>query len=154
MGMGHVPQDPIHPHGQGPQFQGRERRGTSVGRHFGSERSDLTAARRARARWGEQRASEWYLRNGYEVIARNWLMRGGELDVVARRGKLIVVCEVKSRANNNFGTPLEAMTTTKQHRVRRAGYAFVRELAEQGCSLRFDVATVLGTQLTVYEDAF
>jgi len=48
-------------------------------------------------------------------------MRGGELDVVARLGNIIAVCEVKARATNNFGSPLEAMTELKQQRVRRAG---------------------------------
>lgn len=153
MGMGHVPQDPFYPDGQSSQFQGRERGGASVGRHPRSKR-DLAAARHARAQWGEQLAATWYERNGYVVIARNWTMRGGELDVVARRGNLLVVCEVKTRATIQFGTPLEAMTPTKQQRVRRAGFVFLRELDERGLSVRFDIATVLGVELTMYEDAF
>ena len=84
----------------------------------------------------------------------NWTMRGGELDVVARRGNVIVVCEVKARASNAYGTPLEAMTQVKQERVRRAGFAFVRQLNEHGLRIRFDVATMLGTTLEIYEDAF
>ena len=84
----------------------------------------------------------------------NWTMRGGELDVVARRGNVIVVCEVKARASNAYGTPLEAMTQVKQERVRRAGFAFVRQLNERGLQIRFDVATMLGTTLEIYEDAF
>jgi len=83
----------------------------------------------------------------------NWTMRGGELDVVARRGSLIVVCEVKARASNAFGTPLESITPLKQQRVRRAGFAFVRTLNEPGLSVRFDVATMLGTTLEIYENA-
>ncbi len=84
----------------------------------------------------------------------NWTMRGGELDVVARRGNVVVVCEVKARASNAFGSPLEAMTPLKQQRVRRAGYAFVRTLNESGITLRFDIASVLGTTLEIFEDAF
>jgi putative endonuclease len=81
-------------------------------------------------------------------------MRGGELDVVARRGQLIVVCEVKARATAEYGSPLEAMTPLKQQRVRRAGFAFVRQLNERGIRVRFDVASVLGTTLEIYEDVF
>jgi putative endonuclease len=81
-------------------------------------------------------------------------MRGGELDVVARRGNLIAICEVKARATNTFGSPLEAMTELKQQRVRRAGFAFVRSLEESGLHVRFDVAAVLGTQLEMYENIF
>ena len=84
----------------------------------------------------------------------NWTMRGGELDVVARRENLVVVCEVKARATNAFGSPLEAMTPVKQQRVRRAGYAFVRTLNESGIAIRFDVASVLGTTIEIFEDAF
>jgi putative endonuclease len=91
---------------------------------------------------------------GFDIIARNWTMRGGELDVVARRAHLIVVCEVKARASNTFGSPLEAMTELKQQRVRRAGFAFVRTLDESGLHVRFDVAAVLGTQLEIYENIF
>ena len=84
----------------------------------------------------------------------NWTMRGGELDVVARKGNLVVVCEVKARANENFGSPLDALTPLKQQRVRRTGFAFVRTMNERGLSLRFDVASVVGTTLEVLEDAF
>ena len=81
-------------------------------------------------------------------------MRGGELDVVARLGNIIAVCEVKARATNTFGSPLEAMTQLKQQRVRRAGFAFLRTLDESGLHIRFDVASVLGTKLEMYEDIF
>jgi putative endonuclease len=81
-------------------------------------------------------------------------MRGGELDVVARRDNVIVVCEVKARANAEFGAPIEAMTPLKQQRVQRAGFAFVRTLNESGLRVRFDVATVLGTKLEILENAF
>ena len=98
--------------------------------------------------------ARWYERNGYRVIARNWTMRGGELDVVARRGSVIVVCEVKARASNAWGSPWEAMTPLKQQRVRRAGFAFVKTLEERGISVQFDVAAVTGTSLQMMHDAF
>lgn len=155
--MGHVPQDPVHSVGESSQFQGRERRRTSVGRHS-SSRSSVAAARLARARWAEDLVAAWYRAHGYDIIARNWTMRGGELDVVARRGSLIVVCEVKARATTQFGAPIEAMTEQKVMRVRRAGHAFLREYLTtnpgQRFQLRFDVAAVLGTQLEVFENFF
>jgi putative endonuclease len=98
--------------------------------------------------------ARWYARQGFAVIARNWTVRGGELDVVARRGNLIVVCEVKARSTDAWGSPWEAMTPLKQQRVRRTGHAFVRTLGERGLRVRFDVAAVTGTRLEVLEDAF
>lgn len=153
MGMGHVPQDPIHSIGEGAQLQRRQRGRTPVGRHHRT-RSPLAEQRLARARWAEERAAQWYIANGYTVIAQNWTMRGGELDVVARRGNLIVVCEVKARATAAYGSPMEAMTPLKVERVQRAGFAFVRSLNERGLRVRFDVAAVLGTQLEMHENAF
>lgn len=88
------------------------------------------------------------------MIARNWTVRGGELDVVARKGSLVVVCEVKARASDAFGTALEAMTPVKIARVRRAGFRFVAAMREPGLSVRFDVATMTGTRLEIIHDAF
>lgn len=157
MGMGHVPEDPIHSVGEGSQFQRRERRRTSVGR-YSSSRSHLAASRVARARWAEDLVAQWYISHGYVVIARNWTMRGGELDIVAQRDDVVVVCEVKARATNQFGAPLEAITPQKVFRVQRAGYAFFRQHQQvhphQRWTLRFDVATVLGVQLEVFENFF
>ncbi len=155
--MGHVPEDPIHPVGESSQFQRRERRRTSVGRHS-SPRSSVAAARLARARWAEDLVAQWYVSHGYFILARNWTMRGGELDVVAKRGNVVVVCEVKARATSQFGAPIEAITPQKVARVQRAGHAFLREYLQQHpgqhVQLRFDVATVLGTQLEVFENFF
>ena len=98
--------------------------------------------------------ARWYERNGYRVIARNWTMRGGEIDVVARRGRLIVICEVKARSSNAWGSPWEAMTPLKQQRVRRAGFAYLASLEERGLAVRFDVAAITGTTLEMMHDAF
>lgn len=98
--------------------------------------------------------ADWYVRNGWTVIARNWTMRGGELDVVAFRDGVVAVCEVKARATSAYGDPLEAMTDLKIMRVRRAGFEFVRRECPGRVRVRFDMASVLGTELTVHVDAF
>lgn len=73
-------------------------------------------------------------------------------------GDTLIVCEVKARASSAFGTPADAVTPTKQLRLRRATAAMLTEIrAEQKFkvkSLRFDVACVLGTQLEMLIDAF
>ena len=97
--------------------------------------------------------ARWYERNGFRVIARNWTMRGGEIDVVARRGNLVVVCEVKARRNANHGDPFEAITPRKIARLRRATAAFVAEHRSRSelrfHELRFDGAAVCGSKLEV-----
>lgn len=108
--------------------------------------------------WAENLASSWYEHHGYRVIARNWRCARGELDVVAIRGDELVVCEVKARASTAFGTPAEAVTTTKQLRLRRATATLLAELHAKNSikidRVRFDVASVLGTQLEIVVDAF
>ncbi len=108
--------------------------------------------------WAEDLAARWYERHGYRVIARNWRCPRGELDVVAICGDELVVCEVKARASVAFGTPAEAITPTKQMRLRRATAALLAELrANESMTIhrvRFDVASVLGTQLEIVKDAF
>jgi putative endonuclease len=115
--------------------------------------------RRARGRAGEELAVAWYEAHGYEVVARNWRCREGELDVVARRGRLHVFCEVKSRSSAAFGVPAEAVGAAKRARLRRlaalwfAGLPAGRPGARRGGPVRFDVACVLGEVLEVIEDA-
>jgi len=110
----------------------------------------------------------WYQAHGYEVVSRNWACRGGELDIVARRGELHVFCEVKARSSDRFGLPAEAVGPLKQARVRRLAatwFAAQREVVVgqigQGVArrrrrgpVRFDVASVLAGQVEVIEGAF
>lgn len=152
MGVGHVPQEPIRAASARAQFQGSQHRRTSTGR------SVTAAARIARGKWAEDLVARWYEHHGYRVIARNWRCPRGELDVVAMIGDELVVCEVKARTSIAFGTPAEAITTTKQLRLRRATAALLAELrVDQSIKIhhvRFDVASVLGTQLEIVMDAF
>jgi len=108
--------------------------------------------------------SRWYQQHGYVIVARNWRCKRGELDIVACKDGVLVVCEVKARASNAFGTPAEAVTLAKQLKVRRATADFRASmrvssdpfalLINTARSVRFDVACVLGTQLEMLEDIF
>jgi putative endonuclease len=63
-----------------------------------------------------------------------------ELDVVARRGRVLVFCEVKSKSGDGFGDPLDMVTAEKQRRVRRAAELWlVRHPECAGLRIRFDV---------------
>ena len=78
----------------------------------------------------------------------------GEIDVIARRGNVLVICEVKARANTDFGEPLEAITARKQFVLQRAAYEFVKQHSLRHMQLRFDVAAVTGVQVEMLPDAF
>ncbi len=105
----------------------------------------------------------WYEARGYEVLARNWSRRDGELDIVLRRGRLHVFCEVKARSSGAFGLPAESVGPLKQARVRRLAALWFAELsrggkqgqgAGAGGPVRFDVVSVLDGEVTVIEGAF
>ena len=106
-------------------------------------------------RAGEDLAAAWYEERGWRVLARNWRSgRNGELDLVALRGGVLAVCEVKARSSEAFGTPLEAVTPAKQARIRRLAAAYLAASGVRASRVRFDVAAVLDGRLEVVEDAF
>jgi putative endonuclease len=91
---------------------------------------------------GEDAVARWYASAGYDVLDRNWRRRDGELDLVVHRGDTLVFCEVKTRASTRFGTPLEAVTTAKQRRLRKLAALWLAEHDTRRRTLRFDVASV------------
>jgi putative endonuclease len=110
---------------------------------------------RARGEYGERRAAQWYHHHGYDIVAQNWRNgRSGEIDLVVRRGNVIVICEVKARRSDEFGSPAEAVTPAKQRRLYHLGMAFLAAHELRGVEIRFDVAAITGTELEVYENAF
>ncbi len=113
----------------------------------------LADARRRVGSAGEDLAAAWYVAHGFELLARNWRCELGEVDVVAARGTLVVVCEVKSRTSSTFGAPAEAVGPAKQRRLRRLAARYLAETGRRG-TVRFDVASVLAGELEVLEGAF
>jgi putative endonuclease len=99
--------------------------------------------------------AEWYGEHGYQVLVRNWRCRDGEVDLIVRRGRTYVFCEVKTRSSLAFGSPAEAVTRAKQARIRRLAARWLsEEPSARPARIRFDVAAVLGDQLDVLEGAF
>lgn len=103
---------------------------------------------------GEALTARWYEAEGYTVLARNWRCREGELDLVLGRGSMVVFCEVKTRRTAAFGLPAEAVTPTKQRRIRVLATRWLQESGVHPRKLRFDVAAVLGGELEIIEAAF
>lgn len=104
---------------------------------------------------GEDLALAWYLERGYRLLARNWTCPEGELDLILARGTTVVVCEVKTRSSDRFGSPAEAVGFDKQRRVRRLAARWLATEAPRGPrDLRFDVAAVTGRSVVVVRAAF
>jgi putative endonuclease len=104
---------------------------------------------------GEDAAAVWYQAHHYEVVARNWRCREGEIDLIVRQGRMFVFCEVKARTTDAFGVPAEAVTKTKQARIRRLAARWLAEAAPvRAREIRFDVVSILAGELEVLEGAF
>lgn len=100
-------------------------------------------------RLGEAIAVRHLEHAGLEVVARNWRCSSpgvrGEIDVVARDGGVLVVCEVKARRRAAVGEPLVAVTASKQRQLRRLAAALLASGAHATLGtrdLRFDVVAV------------
>lgn len=99
-----------------------------------------TAERRralARGRRAERLAAWWLRLQGYRILARGFRVPVGEIDLVARRGRVLAIVEVKRRANLTAAG--EAISPRQQRRLRHAAEAFVQRHPEvAGLQLRFD----------------
>jgi putative endonuclease len=113
----------------------------------------MSVATNARGAFGERRAREWYIRNGYDIVDRNWRTRAGEIDIVVRRDDVLVFVEVKTRSTNAFGLPSEAVTYAKAARLRRLGHAWLAVHDVHATTIRFDVVAVTGARVEVIEGA-
>jgi putative endonuclease len=103
---------------------------------------------------GEARVARHYEARGYTVLDRNWRCRDGELDLVLRQGRTLVVCEVKTRSSAAFGTPAEAVTAKKQAKLRLLAREYLGATPFRPREIRFDVAAVLAGEIDIIENAF
>lgn len=90
----------------------------------------------------EDMACEHLRSLGCEILARNVRVGRLELDVIARRGRLIVFCEVRSRSSDRLMTPAQSIDARKVERVRSAAAQWLRAAELGAVQVRFDVASV------------
>jgi putative endonuclease len=93
--------------------------------------------------YGERVAARHLVEAGLVVLDRNWRCELGEIDIVAREGRVLVVCEVKTRSGTGFGTPMEAVTPRKAARLRRLAVRWLQEHPVHPAEVRIDVVGVL-----------
>ena len=103
----------------------------------------------------ERRAAWWYRLRGYRVLAANAWVGGYELDLVVRRGRRLVFCEVKEKNGPLFGSAVEMVDEEKQRRVRLAAEGWIASNPEQGgLEVSFDVIAVQEGRLVRLAEAF
>jgi putative endonuclease len=103
----------------------------------------MTLERKRLGERGEDAAVAFLERAGMTVVERNWRCPGGEIDIVALDGDIVVLCEVKTRRTASKGTPEEAVTPAKRRRYAKLAQAYLLQAGIEPVSVRFDVITLL-----------
>ena len=103
----------------------------------------------------ERRAVRFYRLRGYRILETNAWSGGNEVDVVARRGRSLIFCEVKSKTGPAFGDPVEMVGPEKQRRLRHAAESWLAARPKlASLDVTFDVIAVRGNRLERIPDAF
>ena len=119
----------------------------------------FTDPRHALGREGEQLVATHLAAKGFTILARNARVGRLELDLIARRGSLLVFCEVRARRSDAFMSPWQSVDARKTDRLRRAAAAWLAGSGLRGrVDVRFDVASLVVrnglTELEYFERAF
>ena len=114
-----------------------------------------SSSSRKRGADAERRARRYYRLRGYRILGENVWAGGNELDLVVRRGRRLVFCEVKAKLGERFGEPSEMVDTEKQRRLRRAAEAWlVRHPDLAVLEVRFDVVAITDRRVTCIRAEF
>lgn len=111
-------------------------------------------------KWGENLAKEYLCAQGYLIKACNWRFGRAEADIIAflPACQTLVFVEVKTRKNNHFGQPEEAVSLRKQNLLYDLANEYIYQTQHQ-TEFRFDIIAIVGTigqtpQLRHFPDAF
>ncbi len=97
--------------------------------------------------WAEGVAKGFLEHLDYRILAENYSVRGGELDLVAQDGETLVFVEVRQRANARHGSPAESLQPQKLARLRNAALHYlVEHYGRDDLPLRFDAVLITGSR--------
>ncbi|HEU0033609.1 MAG TPA: YraN family protein [Kofleriaceae bacterium] len=102
----------------------------------------------------EDRATAYLIDRGYTIVERNFEIKAGELDIIARDGAILVFVEVRSRANADHGHAVEMITPAKQRQVARIAGFYLQLRRPAYDEIRFDVVAITGDEILLVQDAW
>lgn len=105
-------------------------------------------------RAGETKAAEFLKDKGFIILERNFKTRIGEIDIIAKDGKTTVFIEVKTRTNDDYGAPSEAVTGKKREKYYLVASEYLQKNKLENSMCRFDVVEIENGQINHIEDAF
>ena len=92
--------------------------------------------------YGETKACEYLINNGYEVLHTNFNFNRKEIDIIAQKDHFLIAVEVKTRSQNTLIEPCKAVNKRKQQNIIEAMNAYVKEF-QKDLSVRFDVISIV-----------
>lgn len=99
--------------------------------------------RKETGKLGEELAALMLEEKGYEILERNYRCRFGEIDIIARKRDILTFVEVKTRSGDAYGTAAEAVTWTKQQKIRQTALQYLNEYRKMFVGVEFQVVEVL-----------
>ncbi|MCU0340917.1 MAG: YraN family protein [Spirosomaceae bacterium] len=106
---------------------------------------------------GEEAAAAFLVEKGYEILERNYHFRHAEIDIIAKKNKILIFAEVKTRVNLSYGFPEEFVDATKRRLIMKVAEHFIFDRDWHG-DIRFDIISVIINQNEIrikqLEDAF
>jgi putative endonuclease len=90
---------------------------------------------------GEELAVEFLLKEGYEILDRNWTFQKAEIDIIAQKENILAVIEVKTRSSSDFGLPQDFVKPKKIQLLIKAVNAYIND-REIDFEIRFDIIAV------------
>ena len=108
--------------------------------------------------FGEREAARYLRKKGYQRVAANYSCQYGEVDLIVQKPGILVFAEVKTRSNDRFAAPAEAVGAAKQQRIIKAAGQYLQHSPFGDSLVRFDVVEVLpaagGWQIHCIQHAF
>lgn len=92
--------------------------------------------------YGEELACNYLKNNGYKILKRNYRIRGGEIDIVAKDGDYLVFVEVKTRYTHEYGMPEESITPWKIKALLKTALFYIQKINWGDKGYRLDLVTV------------
>ena len=107
-----------------------------------SSHDKTTDHRQRLGRWGEDLAADFLEAKGYQILARNWRTRRGEIDLITQTGEIIAFVEVKTRKGREFGLPEEGLTVHKADRIADLAREYLAQNELHDIDWRIDLVAV------------
>ena len=107
-------------------------------------------------KYGEELAAKFLKKSKYKILEQNVKLKTGEIDIIAfdKIDNCICFIEVKTRINDSFGLPREAVGLMRQHRYRNAAISYLKMKKQINSKTRFDVIEILAGDIIHIKNAF